>query len=57
MQSTDDDLDSVFETLVRQRARGLVIAPDQFLYARSGQIASTGGSTRAANHLPVPRVP
>jgi len=35
----DGDLDSVFATLVRLRAGGLVIAPDQFLYARSGQIA------------------
>jgi putative tryptophan/tyrosine transport system substrate-binding protein len=43
--STDGDLDSVFETLVRRRAGGLVIAPDQFLYARSGQIAA-----RAARH-------
>ena len=34
----DGDLDSVFATLVRLRAGGLVIAPDQFLYARSGQI-------------------
>ena len=37
--STDSDLDSVFATLVRLRAGGLVIAPDQFIYARSGQIA------------------
>ena len=37
--STDSDLDSVFATLVRLRVGGLVIAPDQFLYARSGQIA------------------
>jgi putative ABC transport system substrate-binding protein len=43
--STDGDLNSVFETLVRLRAGGLVIAPDQFLYARSGQIAA-----RAARH-------
>jgi len=35
----DGDLDSVFATLVRLRAGGLVIAPDQFLYARSVQIA------------------
>jgi ABC-type uncharacterized transport system substrate-binding protein len=38
--STDGDLDSVFATLARLRAGGLVIAPDQFLYARSGQIAA-----------------
>jgi ABC-type uncharacterized transport system substrate-binding protein len=38
--STDSDLDSVFATLLRLRAGGLVIAPDQFLYARSGQIAA-----------------
>ena len=38
--STDSDLDLVFETLVRLRAGGLMIAPDQFLYARSGQIAA-----------------
>ena len=38
--STDGDLDSVFATLVRLRAGGLVIAPDQFLYTRSGQIAA-----------------
>jgi ABC-type uncharacterized transport system substrate-binding protein len=43
--STDGDLDSVFETLVRLQAGGLVIAPDQFLYARSGQIAA-----RAVRH-------
>jgi putative tryptophan/tyrosine transport system substrate-binding protein len=43
--STDSDLDSVFATLLRLRAGGLVIAPDQFLYARSGQIAA-----RAVRH-------
>jgi putative tryptophan/tyrosine transport system substrate-binding protein len=38
--STDGDLDSAFATLTRVRAGGLVIAPDQFLYARSEKIAA-----------------
>jgi putative tryptophan/tyrosine transport system substrate-binding protein len=38
--STDGDLDSIFATLPRVRAGGLVIAPDQFLYARSEKIAA-----------------
>jgi putative ABC transport system substrate-binding protein len=38
--SADRDLESVFANLVRLRAGGLVIAPDSFLYTRSGQIAA-----------------
>jgi hypothetical protein len=38
------------------RAGGLVIGPDQFLYARSAQIAGQAGPTRAAHHLPVPQI-
>jgi putative ABC transport system substrate-binding protein len=38
--STDGDFDSVFATLRQRRVDGLVIAPDQFLYARSGRIAA-----------------
>jgi putative ABC transport system substrate-binding protein len=38
--STDSDLDSVFATLGRLSAGGLVIAPDQVLYALSERIAA-----------------
>jgi putative tryptophan/tyrosine transport system substrate-binding protein len=38
--STDGDFDSVFATLHQLQVGGLVIAPDQFLYARSGRIAA-----------------
>jgi putative ABC transport system substrate-binding protein len=38
--SAEGDLDSVFATLARLRAGGLVIAPDQVLYGLSGRIAA-----------------
>jgi putative tryptophan/tyrosine transport system substrate-binding protein len=51
--STDDELDTVFATLVQLRVGALLISPDPFFSSRSERVDAP---SRDARHLPISRI-